>query len=156
LRFDDPLASIDAILIAVGELLGRAFAHPLLQNRAARQARLRALLADGTSWERLITFKDPVVSSRTAYLALKAKLQLPNGLPLAPLEELAIELLELSGEAARQPSLFLTRARQLAPIAEAASHLGTRYGRTTLYHAMEVEPWSRIPERRWALVPYEP
>ena len=30
-----------------------------------------------------------------------------------------------------------------------------RYGQVPLYHPLEVEPWSRIPERRWALVPYE-
>ena len=58
----------------------------------------------------------------------------------------------MGGEAARQPSLFIARARQLAEIAEAARQLQARYGRVPLYHAIEVEPWSRIPERRWALV----
>ena len=76
----------------------------------------------------------------------------PNGLPPAPIEELALELLGLGGEAARQPGLFVARARQLAEIAEAARQLHARYGRVPLYHAIEVEPWSRIPERRWALV----
>jgi hypothetical protein len=114
--------------------------------------RLRALLSDGTSWERLYTFKEAFSSRDATRRALKSKLDLPNGLPPAPIEELALELLGLGGEAARQPGLFVARARQLAEIAEAARQLHARYGRVPLYHAIEVEPWSRIPERRWALI----
>ncbi|HEY0580773.1 MAG TPA: hypothetical protein VGE94_01245, partial [Chloroflexota bacterium] len=77
---------------------------------------------------------------------------LPHGLPPAPIDELALELLGLAGEAARQPGLFVARARQLAEIAEAARQLRARYGGVPLYQAIEVEPWSRIPERRWALI----
>src|SRR5438445_510055 len=52
----------------------------------------------------------------------------------------------------KDPDPFVARARQLAEIADAARQLRARYGRVPLYHAVEVEPWSRIPERRWALV----
>ena len=34
----------------------------MLRSRSVRQARLRALLSDGTSWERLITFKEALAS----------------------------------------------------------------------------------------------
>jgi hypothetical protein len=51
--------------------------------------------------------------------------------------------------------LFVARAGQRGQIAEAARQLHARYGQVPLYHAVEVEPWSRIPERRWALVPCE-
>jgi DNA polymerase-4/protein ImuB len=154
LRFDDPLGSVDAVMAAIDQLLAQTFspAQPALQGRSVRQVRLRALLSDGTSWERLYTFKDALSTRDAARRALKAKLDLPNGLPPAPIDELAIELLGLGGEAARQPGLFVARARQLAEIAEAARQLGARYGRVPLYHAIEVEPWSRIPERRWALI----
>ena len=119
-----------------------------------RQVRLRALLSDGTSWERLYTFKEALSTRERRGSRIKSKLDLPNGLPPAPIEECALELLGLGGEAARQPGLFVARARQLAEIAEAARQLRARYGRVPLYHAIEVEPWSRIPERRWALVKY--
>jgi protein ImuB len=152
LRFDDPLGSVDAIIAAIDQLLAQTFVHPSLQGRSVRQVRLRALLSDATSWERLYTFKDALSTRDAARRAIKAKLDLPNGLPPAPVEELALELLGLGGEAARQPGLFVARARQLAEIAEAARQLRARYGLVPLYHAIEVEPWSRIPERRWALV----
>jgi DNA polymerase-4/protein ImuB len=151
LRFDDPLGSIDAVMAAIDQLLAHTFSQPALLGRSARQVRLRALLSDGTSWERLYTFKEALSSRDAARRALKSKLDLPNGLPLAPIEELGLELLGLGGESARQPGLFVARARQLAEIAEAARQLRARYGRVPLYHAVEVEPWSRIPERRWAL-----
>jgi putative peptidoglycan lipid II flippase len=47
LRLDDPLASVDAVLGAVRRLVDRVFADALLRGRAARGARLRALLANG-------------------------------------------------------------------------------------------------------------
>src|SRR5439155_8226849 len=77
LRFDFPLASTDAILAVLRSLLSRAFENPLLRSRSARQAHLRALLSDGTSWERLFTFKEALSSKNAAYSALKSKLQLP-------------------------------------------------------------------------------
>jgi protein ImuB len=152
LRFDDPLGSVEAIMAAIDQLLAQTFGHPSLHGRSVRQVRLRALLSDATSWERLYTFKEALSTREAARRALKSKLDLPNGLPPAPIDELALELLGLGGEAARQPGLFVARARQLAEIAEAARQLRARYGRVPLYHAIEVEPWSRIPERRWALV----
>ncbi|HEX2187052.1 MAG TPA: DNA polymerase Y family protein, partial [Chloroflexota bacterium] len=158
LRFDDPLASVEAVMVALDQLLAYAwsggFSLPptLGPGRSVRQARLRALLADGTSWERLYTFKEALSSREAAKRALRSKLELPSGLPPAPIEELFLGLLGLGGEAAKQASLFTARARQLGQIAEAAHQLRARYGHVPLYHAVEVEPWSRIPERRWALV----
>jgi DNA polymerase-4/protein ImuB len=152
LRFDDPLGSVEAVMAAIAQLLELTFSQPTLLGRSVRQVRLRALLSDGTSWERLYTFKEALSTRDAARRALKSKLDLPNGLPPAPIDELALELLGLGGEAARQPGLFVARARQLVEIAEAARQLRARYGRVPLYHAVEVEPWSRIPERRWALV----
>src|SRR5207237_8686583 len=143
---------VDAVMMALDRLLQETFANPVLRGRAARQARLRALLSDGSSWERVVTFKESVASREDARRGLRAKLELPGGLPPAPIEELLLELMRLGGEAARQGNLFVARARQLGQIAEAARQLRARYGRVPLYHAVAVEPWSRIPERRWALV----
>jgi nucleotidyltransferase/DNA polymerase involved in DNA repair len=153
--FDDPLASIDAVIMAVDHLLARAFRDPVLNGRSVRQARLRALLADGTSWERLVSFKEALLSRDAARSTLHSKLQLPNALPVVPIEELSLELMGLGSEGAKQSGLFSIHARQERQIAEAARQLSLRFGRTPLARAVEVEPWSRIPERRWALLPYD-
>src|SRR5581483_11982077 len=156
LALDDPIASVDAVLAALERLLVRAYADPALANRAARRARLSALLADGGSWELRVAFKMPAASPAAARSLLRAKLLLPGALPAAAVAELTLELEELGGEAARQPGLFATPARQLGQIADAARQLGARYGHVPLYRVVEVEPWSRIPERRWALMPSTP
>lgn len=155
LVFDDPLTSVDAVMIALSHLLARVFRDPALNGRAVRQARLRALLADGSSWERLITFKEALLNREAARDALKSRLQLPDALPSAPIEEMSVELMELSGEGARQSNLFAIHARQADQIAGAARQLSVRYGGAALYRVVEVEPWSRVPERRWALEPYD-
>jgi DNA polymerase-4/protein ImuB len=155
LRFEAPLASVEAVMRAVDQLLADAFGDPRLRVGSARQAHLRALLSDDTSWERLITFKEPLSSRGAALVALKSKLSLPNGLPPAPIEELRLELRGLGGAAARQLPMFGVSPVQVGRIVEAARQLRARYGRTPLYHPVEVEPWSRIPERRWALTSCE-
>jgi nucleotidyltransferase/DNA polymerase involved in DNA repair len=155
LFFDDPLASVDAVTMAVDHLLTRAFRDPVLNGRSVRQARLRALLADGASWERLVTFKEALLSRDAARSTLRSRLQLPNALPLAPIEELSLELMGLGSEGAKQAGLFSIHARQEGQIAEAVRQLSARLGRTPVARAVEVEPWSRIPERRWALLPYD-
>lgn len=154
-RFEDPLASQDALFAALRHLLARAFARPAVVGRAVRQVRLRALLANGTSWERGVTFKEATACADAAYRALAAKLQLAGALPTAAVEELALELLGLDAEAPQQPSLFQAPSRRKAQVAEAARQLRARYGAPSLYNVVEVESWSRIPERRWALAPFD-
>jgi DNA polymerase-4/protein ImuB len=46
--------------------------------------------------------------------------------------------------------------RQLASLANAVAMLKQRYGPSPLFRIVEVEPWSRIPERRHALVSFDP
>ena len=156
LRFEHPLASVDAILAAVNTLLARTFGTTVLRGHSVRQAHLRGVLSDGTSWERLVTFKEAVSSKDVAYDALKSKLQLPQALPTASVDELSLELLGLGGEWAKQPNLFTVHAKHQEEVGEATRQLQARYGQNPLYRAMEVEPWSRVPERRWALIPFEP
>jgi nucleotidyltransferase/DNA polymerase involved in DNA repair len=152
LRFEEPIGSADTVMAAVRHLLSAAFADPELRARSARRVGLRALLSDGTSWERVYALKEPLAGSDGVYRFLSSKLALPGELPAAPVEEIAVELSGLGGEAARQLALYGIRPTQLEQLSQVVRQLRTRYGRVPLYHAVEVDPWSRIPERRWALV----
>jgi DNA polymerase-4/protein ImuB len=153
LGFEAPLASVDAIMAALDHLLARAFNDLAQHGQAIRQVRLRALLSDGTAWEWLNSFKVPFAERESAYRALKSKLAIPGNLPSAPIEDMSLELMGLTNETGKQPSLFSARVRQLSQLVEVARQLSIRYGYVPLYRAVEVEPWSRLPERRWALVP---
>lgn len=155
LRFDTPLISVEAITVSLRQLLGRIFSDLAFSGHSVRQARLSALLSNRSSWEQIVTFKESLSSKEAAFRAIESKLQLPGALPSAPIEEISLELIGLSGEAARQVSMFMARSGRMRQLLETIRQLHTRYGSVPLYQVVEVEPWSRIPERRWALVPYD-
>lgn len=155
MRFDDPLASIDAVFFALDQLLAHAYADTLLRARSARQCRLGALLIDGSAWERLITFKEPLASAESASRALKHRLNASNAMPPAPIEELVVDLRELDAVMGHQSNLFASQARAQDFLVETVERLRARYGGVPIYRASPVEPWSRLPENRWVLVPLQ-
>jgi hypothetical protein len=153
MRFDDPLASVDAVFFALDQLLARAFADPLMRARSARQLRLGALLSDGTAWERVITFKEPIAGAPSAFTAVKHRLGAAAMLPPAMVDELVVELREMDAVPGYQGKLFVSQASAHDFLAETVERLRARYGRVPLYRARPIEPWSRMPENRWVLVP---
>jgi DNA polymerase-4/protein ImuB len=141
------------LLIGVRQLVQRAFSRPELRHRHVRQARLQVMIEDHRSWEREMTFGEPAGCERVIEI-LRHRLQdleLPG-----PAERLILWLVGLVSETAKQEILPGMRPRRAAPIAGAARQLKRRYGLSPLYHVVEVEPWSRIPERRHALISYDP
>ena len=48
------------------------------------------------------------------------------------------------------------RAGRRHALRTALQEIQLRLKRTLLYHIIEVQPWSRLPERRYALIEYEP
>jgi len=155
LAFPAPVDTEDALLAAVRTLLSRVLQRPEVRGRAARRLQVRVLLEDDHTWEREVTFREPVGSGERMLLALRHKIE--GAMLPAPFTEVALALLGLCGESALQGNLFAaTRGRQLERVAEAARQLKVRYGRPLLARVLEVEPWSRIPERRFALIDYDP
>lgn len=155
--FPAPVTSREALLLGLERLVTRAFARPALQHRQIRQARVRVLIEGNRSWERLLTFREPLGQKRVAE-TLRHRLSQID-LPGAA-EGLALELIGITGETARQErlpgSLNELRVRRLHPLVEAISQLKQRYGDSPVYRVVEVEPWSRLPERRHALMTYDP
>ncbi len=87
---------------------------------------------------------------------IRARYILGNLSPQGPYTGLHVELMDLAGEVGRQSSLFVDiRARD--QLAEIVKQLQSKYnGPVPIYQYREVEPWSRIPERRGAMVRYVP
>lgn len=150
--FPTPSASLPAILIALEGLLREAFGN--LQGRYVRVAVMEGQVAYRPPWNKRCVFKEPVSEAGAAFRLLRDRLD-QLALP-GPLETLSLTLTDLSGEVGRQESLFQDVRRQ-ADMDEAIRQLRVRLeGRSPMYRIREMEPWSRIPERRHALVPYEP
>ncbi|HEY8172973.1 MAG TPA: hypothetical protein VIH21_07780, partial [Dehalococcoidia bacterium] len=55
-----PTVNAAALLIAARQLAGRLLQQPAMRFRQVRQLRLRLSLLDGGSWERTLTFREPL------------------------------------------------------------------------------------------------
>ncbi|MGH2549114.1 MAG: hypothetical protein ACRDHN_06980, partial [Thermomicrobiales bacterium] len=148
-----PTASRETLLYALRLLVEQVSRQPQMRDRGARQVLVRAIFENGGSWEKQIAMKDPAQGARLVeLLRLRFQaLELPQ-----PVTELEIELTNLSNRGGRQELLEGFRARDERPIIEASHQLKGRYERSSLYHVVGVEPWSRLPERRYSMMPYEP
>ncbi len=152
LRFPSAAVSIEALVVACRRLLVRL--HWRLRGRAARRLRLRAALWGGRSWEKALTFHEAVVDWERMLFIVKSVLS--NAAPNGPVEELTIELSGITEERGRQATLFAEKAGLKRQLGETARQLRARWGRPLISRVVEVEPWSRLPERRHALIDYEP
>lgn len=156
LSLPSPTVQIETVMMALSQVCERAYTRKEVRGRGARQARLQLLLEEHRSWERTLTLKGTVDDPGTLHTTLRYRLQ---GLRLeGAVEEVVLELIGLTDIHARQAQLFDEmdlRRRQRKEIGEAVRQLKQRYGASPIYHVVGIEPWSRIPERRWGLFAWE-
>ena len=154
LAFPSPATTLHAVLVALETLLGRAFASPALGGRYARTATLEAAILHRPPWTRRFAFKQAVNSKDRAFFALRGMLE--SASMSGPLEDMRLTLSGLTGDSGVQSSLFSDVRRQ-QQLKEMMGQLEARLGRRPpIYRVRQVEPWSRIPERRQALVQFDP
>jgi DNA polymerase-4/protein ImuB len=154
LSFPVPTATIGAITTATEGLLARAFAQTVMRGRFARICTLEATVFRAPPWHKRMVFTQAVGDPHKAAGLVKHTLE--GHPPSGPLEEILLTLSGLTGDAGRQESLF-NEVRKQENLKETLRQLRARLGmQPPLFHVREVEPWSRLPERRQALVPYAP
>ncbi len=155
--FPSPAVSLSAALAAVETLLERLFSRPEMRGRRIRSALLEAETLNGPAWSRRIAFKSAISNCEDALNAISAALEADfSREPPGALEELRMTVSEAGGESGAQGGLF-TGARKREQLRETLGQLEERLReRAPIYRVIEVEPWSRIPERRRALVEYSP
>jgi len=154
LTFPSPTITQHAVLTALATLLGRAFIRPEIRGRYARTATIESQVARRSPWTKRFAFKEAVGSKEKALFALKSRLDTVT-FP-GPLEDMKLTLAGLTGESGIQASLFfdVRKREQLREMMrQLEAHLGCQ---PPIYQVKDVEPWSRIPERRRALVPFDP
>lgn len=148
-----PSTSRDMLLLGITQLVRRAFGRPELRHRNVRQAQLHVLIEDNRSWEKSLSFREPAGPERIIEI-IQHRLQ---DLELqGAAERIVLHLIGLVSETTRQQLLPLLAPKRMAPIGNAVRQLKQRYGDSPLYRIVEIEPWSRIPERRYALIDYDP
>ena len=135
-------------------LLQRTLRRPEVGGRSVRRADWVAELENEERTSLRFVFHEPTSDHARMIFVMRNSIE-----RLAqPAPAIAIEL-TLSGicsEYARQERLWQSGPRGRATLGEAIEQLNTRVGGPQVYRVVEVEPWSRIPERQRALQAYCP
>lgn len=151
LQLPSPAVTLDSILIGVERLVEAAYADSQRGGRWVRKAVVRASLDGGGMWELPVAFREALLDTKSAWFAIKSALM--RRFPERPVEELEIELVGLSAESGKQAAMFEGKGKLWRQVEEAVRQVGVQAGgRPATGRVMEMEPWSRIPERRMALV----
>jgi protein ImuB len=136
---------------ALALLTERLLAHPARRGRTFRRLRLAARLAAGGSWRAEATLREASASAERLLLALSPKLtELPS--PALRLELGAVALGPVGHE--QVPLVRGARERRRARLAEAVRQARAAGGRDAVLRVLEVDPGSRVPERRARLAPF--
>ena len=131
-------------------LISRLLAHGARRGRTLRTLRLSARLAAGGGWRRQVALRRASADrARLADALLPHLAQLP-----APAATLRLEALGLGPETGDQLSLSGPEEERRGRIAEAVRQTRSAAGADSVLRVLEVDPESRIPERREVLMPW--
>ena len=155
--FAPPLVSRDSVLAALEPMLVRALRQPPARERFARGLALVITTERQQIWNRSLTLKEPSGDRERLWRALRTVIEYVE-LP-GSVAALRLELRGLTREGGRQGQLFRewsTLGGRREELEEMLRQLKARYNHCPVGRVVEVEPWSRVPERRMALVDFDP
>ncbi len=164
--FPTPAGQLDRIHHALDRLLERALARPERRGRSIQEVRVTGHLEGSGSWSVDRVLREPTSKKEDLSRILRARIALSP--PPRALEKLRVEFVRF-GPATSQDDLFgrdeaagrdaagrtLSEGRVPGSLRRAVRELRLRLGDSPLYRVVELDPWSRIPERRHALLRFE-
>ena len=151
LEFESPVVANEALVLGGRQLLRRALV--LLDRRAARRMHLQVFVQGRLLWERRETFREALSDETRLTLILKTRL---TSLTLTEAADMIVLTLDEIGREASQQRRLITQATpQLDAVIDAIRQIRVRYGQPMILRAVEVDPCSRHPEERTALIPYD-
>jgi nucleotidyltransferase/DNA polymerase involved in DNA repair len=132
-------------------LVDRLLADPRRGGRGLRRLRLFTRLASGGGWRADAVLRSASSNRIRIRLALAPKLgELP-----APAAALGLRALALGPPEGEQPSLARDeRERRRERLGEAVRQVRSAAGADAVLRVLDVDPGSRVPERRVTLTPY--
>jgi len=142
--------SLEAMLVTLESLLSRAFIRLTPRGMGIRSVLLWTRTWNSGYWERIVKFKEPAMNIGSAISRMK---RVMNDYPQpGPVELLGMRITGLGRRRGSQKSLF-SEVRARDRLNDDIKQLELRLGSPQVYKIKEVEPWSRIPERRYTLAP---
>jgi protein ImuB len=131
-------------------LIARLLAHPDRHGRAMRSLRVSARLAAGGGWRRHVALREPSAERERLATALRPHI----GLLPAPAATLRLEAVALGPAAGEQLTLDGPEERRRRRLSEAVRQVRAAAGSESVLRVLEVDPESRVPERRDVLMPF--
>jgi nucleotidyltransferase/DNA polymerase involved in DNA repair len=167
LDFPTPVGLVETLHGALDRLVERALSRPARRGRSVTATRLGAHLEGGGSWFVEAVLREPTSARDRIASPLRSKMALTP--PPKAVETLLLELTRF-GAPSTQTSLFdrkdeagrgqggrdLSSGEVPMSLKDAVRDLKLRLGYSPLYRVVEVDPWSRLPERRHALLSFDP
>ena len=141
--------SMEAILASAESLMSA-----ILRNEAKGKGicglTLWANIWGAGYWEQNVKYKTPSISMKTTMSRIKQILDIHP--PPGPVEEIGVRITALGSNPGHQKAIF-SELRAKDSLLMDIKQMETRLGGPQVFRVKEIEPWSRIPERRQALVP---
>lgn len=167
LDFPQPVGTTETLHGALDRLVERALSRPKRRGRSVTGVRMGAHLEGGGSWFVETVLREPTSERERIAAPLRAKMAIAP--PPKAVDTLLLELTSFGGPSA-QNTLFdrktegsrhtgghdFSEGEIPAMLRDATRELKLRLGHSPLYRVVEVDPWSRIPERRHALLSFDP
>ena len=155
MQFQWPVVSIDALRFGIHAVMHDAFNSPVRADRAVGRVDLKLAMDEHPDWTLSRTFKQPVGDAENAgqlvMHAIEAALQDTPSPMQAPINAISIALAKLGPPRSEQGALW--SEQRTGDLHTALRQLAARNDIPPLTKVVDVEPWSRIPERRQALAP---
>ncbi len=160
-EFDFPNPVADRVMLthALERLIERALRHPRRTGWRVLEVQVHARQETGSSWMIRTTLKDP--SADCTHIAAPLKSRIEQAPPTSAVETLVVEFTAFA-RGTEKLQLFAkeanssARAGRRSALRTAVREIQTRFQGTGLYHIVEIQPLSRILERRYALINYDP
>jgi nucleotidyltransferase/DNA polymerase involved in DNA repair len=149
-----PTALSEPLIAGTRALLQKALTRREVRGQSLRRLDWKLGLESGEQLSRRTVFREPTNDAARMLFAAKGKierLQLPS-----PAVSLEVTLSGLCSEYGHQANLWPIGPRRFRELLEAVEHLNAREGDAQVFRIVEVQPWSRIPERQLALVAFGP
>lgn len=147
-----PTPMLEPLVVGTRSLLEQALLLPEVRGYLLRRLDWAVILENGEVLERRVVFREPTSDAAHMQFVLRNKierLQLP-----AAAASLRIQLSGLCSEYGQQAPLWKTGPKRQRELLAAIEQLNARVEGPQVYRIVEVQPWSRIPERQLALMPY--
>jgi protein ImuB len=138
---------------ALGLLVDRLLARRERRGRSLRSVVMAAALVEkGGTWRQQVTFREALADPVRMRLALTPRLSLAP----APVRELRLAVERFGPVASEQRGLLDDPAdARIARLREAVSQTRAAAGPDAALRILEIDPRSRLPERRAVLTPFE-